>query len=147
MHIDMSHLDDSFSRTLIRSWMNLHAMILYFKAASGLTDSTLADPKFEFIQILWWQIQDLESYRFYGGGSRVWINTDSTVMDPGFGLIQILQWSIQGLGSYRFSDRGSRIWTHTDSTVVDPGFGLKQILQWWIQDLDSNRFYSGGSRI
>ena len=92
MEIGTSHLDDSFSRTLIRSWMNLHAVILYFKAASGLTDSTVVHPRFGFIQILQWWIQDLDSYRFYSGGSRIGIHTNSTVVDPGFGLIQILQW-------------------------------------------------------
>ena len=90
MQIDTSHLDGSFSRTLIRSRMNLHAMILYFKAASGLTDSTLADPGFEFIQILRWQIQDLISCRLYSCGSRIRADIDSTVVDPGFGLIQVL---------------------------------------------------------
>ena len=91
VQIDTSHLDDSFSRTLIRSWMNLHAVILYFEAASGLTDSTLADPGFGLKQILQWWIQDLGSYRFYSDGSSIWTHTASTVVDPGFGLIKILQ--------------------------------------------------------
>ena len=115
----------------------------------------MADPEFGLIQILQWWILNLDSYRFYSGGSRIWTHidstvadpefgphTDSTVADPGFGthadstvadtgfrLIQILQWWILNLESYRFYSGGSRIWTHADSTVVDPEFGIIQILQ------------------
>ena len=78
MNTDPTVVDPGFGLIQILQWLIQDL---------GYTDSTVVHPRFGFIQILQWLIQDSGEYRFYSGGSKIWVHKDSTVVDPELGLI------------------------------------------------------------